>query len=165
MESYYKGYTKRHKITLHSNNRVLQITNEGLLQMVVDEGNNGTQIELQEYINPDCMRRSLSLYYNNTKITFNTPHKNENVQIYTSNDCSNDYSYCSPYIIEKKINKINKIAIQNNSFASYALDDYNRNENLPGPIKWWDLDTTNNGLKTPKPNQLWLVKFLTSCPL
>ena len=76
MESYYKGYTKRHKITLHDYNRVLQITNEGLLQMIVDEGNNGTQIELHEYINPDCMRRSLSLYYNNTKITFNTPHKN-----------------------------------------------------------------------------------------
>tara|TARA_B100001175_G_C19100546_1_gene444900 strand:- start:38 stop:520 length:483 start_codon:yes stop_codon:yes gene_type:complete len=160
MDSYYKSYTKRHKITLHNDNRVLQITDEGLLQMVVDNGHNATQIELQESINPDCMRRSLSLYYNNTKITFNTPHKNEDVQIYiSSNDCSNDYSYCSPYIIEKKINNI---AILNNSFASFALDDYNRNENLPGPIKWWHLNTTINGLKTPKPNQLFTIKYLSN---
>ena len=28
-----------------------------------------------------------------------------------------------------------------------------------GPIKWWDLDTTNNGKKIPKPNQLFIVKY------
>ena len=52
---------KHHKITLHNDNRVLQITNEGLLQMVVDEGNNGTQIELQEYINnlPDIYHKNI----------------------------------------------------------------------------------------------------------
>ena len=155
MDSYFYGYTKRHKITLHSDNRVLQITDEGLLYMVVDNGHNGSQIELQEYINPDCMRRSLSLYYNDTKITFNKSCKNEAVQI----NISNDSSTYSPYIIEKKINNLNNIAILNNSFALFALDDFNRTEKIPGPIKWWDLDTTNNGKKIPKPNQLFIVKY------
>ena len=158
MDSYFYGYTKRYKITLHSDNRVLQITDEGLLQMVVDNGHNGSQIELQEHINPDCMRRSLSLYYNDTKITFNKSCKNEAVQI----NISNDSSTYSPYIIEKKINNLNNIAILNNSFASYALDDFNRNHEIPGPIKWWDLNTTTNGLKTPKPNQLFTIKYLAN---
>lgn len=155
MDSYFYGYTKLYKITLHSDNRVLQITDKGYLQMVVDNGHNGSQIELQEYINSDCMRRSLSLYYNYTKITFNKSCKNEAVQI----NISNDSSTFSPYIIEKKINKLNNIAILNNSFASFALDDYNRTKKIPGPIKWWDLDTTNNGKKIPKPNQLFIVKY------
>ena len=47
----------------------------------------------------DCMHRSLSLYYNDTKITFNKSCKNENVQI---NILNNSSTY-SPYIIEKKI--------------------------------------------------------------
>ena len=155
MNSYFYSYTKRYKITLHSDNRVLQITDEGLLQMVVDNGYNGSQIELQEHINPDCMRRSLSLYYNDTKITFNKSYKNENVQI----NISNDSSTYSPYIIEKKINNLNNIAILNNSFALFALDDYNRTEKIPGPIKWWVLDTTNKGKKIPKSNQLFIVKY------
>ena len=155
MDLYYSGYTKRHKITLHSDNRVLEITNQGLLQMIVDNGHNGTQIELQEYINSSCMRRSLSLYYNDTKIIFNKPSKNEDVQI----NFSNNSSTYSPYIIEKKIDSLNKIVILGNSFASYALDDFNRNYEKPGPIKWWDLDTTNNGKKKPKPNQLFTIKY------
>ena len=62
-------------------------------------------------------------------------------------------------ILLKKINNLNNIAILNNSFALFALDDFNRTEKIPGPIKWWDLDTTNNGKKIPKPNQLFIVKY------
>jgi hypothetical protein len=153
MDSYFIGSTKKYNIILYNNNRVLQITPEGYLQMVLDESK-ATQMELQEYVNCNCMRRSLSLYYNNNPIHFKYPKKNENVKIDLSD------TSCKPYILEKKDNHITHFAILNNSFALWGLDDYNRLDNIDGPIKWYELNTTNNGLKTPKPNQLFSVKYL-----
>lgn len=159
MNSYYTTPTiKQHNIILYYNNRVLQITEQGYLQMVTDEQHNATPLQLKEYINHDCMRRSLSLSYNNIPIAFNYPIKNTDVKI-ISTENTNEESI-KPYIIEKNYDNKIHFAILDNTFASFALDDYNRTNSSNGSIKWWDLDSINNNKKTPKPNQLFTVKYL-----
>ena len=104
------------------------------------------------------MRRSLSLSYNNIPISFNYPIKNTDVKI-ISTENTNEESI-KPYIIEKNYDNKIHFAILDNTFASFALDDYNRTNSSNGSIKWWDLDSINNNKKTPKPNQLFTVKYL-----
>ena len=132
--------SKTHFITLNRGNRVLQITEDGYLNMIVPTRTvPGTTLTLIETTDSFNMRRSLTLHYNNNPICFEKSIKNTNVKLDIS-------KYANlPYVFEKEQFDMKTIAIVNHRFAEFALDDYMGNE--PGPIKWWSLDTVDNSKK------------------
>ena len=145
--------SKTHSITLNRGNRVLQITEDGYLNMIVPTRTNlGTTLTLIETTDSFNMRRSLTLHYNNNPMCFEKPEQNTNVKLDLS-------KYANlPYVYEKEQFSMKTIAIVNHRFAEFALDDYMGNE--PGPIKWWNLDTKDSTIKTPKENQWFTINIV-----
>jgi len=145
--------SKTHSITLNRDNRVLQITEAGYLNMIIPtRTDTGTTLTLIETTDSFNMRRSLTLHYNNNPICFEKPIKNTNVKLDIS-------KYANlPYVFEKEQFDMKTIAIVNHRFAEFALDDYMGNE--PGPIKWWNLDTKDSTIKTPKENQWFTINII-----
>ena len=138
------------EVTLHRNDRVLEITDNGTLTMIDSNKSNGTKLIIKECIDIN-MRRSLFLYYKNKPFSFKTAKHLTDVEI-NLNESPSSF----PHIIEKETFKISSIAILNSNNPKLALDDYMSKKN--GIIKWWDLYTDEFGRKIPTTNQWFTVK-------
>ena len=138
------------EVTLHRNDRVLEITEKGNLRMVDSNKSNGTKLIIKECIDIN-MRRSLFLYYKNKPFSLKPAKHLTDVEI----NLNDSISYF-PHIIEKELFKINSIAILDSNNPKLALDDYMCKKN--GIIKWWDLYIDESGLKIPTSNQWFIVK-------
>ena len=135
-------FTETFPIKLVRGERVLVIDDDGFLYMEMNNGENGTILELKEYTSIDDMRRRSSINFNSKILKLNQPQKGINVCI--------DDNGITPYILEKDKFNNNIIGFLNNAFINLTLDDYEGNQ--PGNIKWWN--TTDIGTqRTLKENQ------------
>lgn len=137
-------------ITLHRDSRVMEIGENGNLRMEKSNGTNGTKLEMRIEIEEYDMRQNIGLYFNGKKMSFQQPKKEDDVRIIEDG--------IQPYIIEKEQFSQNIIALTNDRFGEFALDDYQGNK--PGPIKWWNMWKDNKtGQHSIKPNQWFSVSL------
>lgn len=139
-----------YKITLHRGERVLKIGDDGSLRMVEDYGNNGTLLKMVIEIDKEDMRQNISLYLNDEIITFNESVKADDVYVKAGG--------IPVFVVEKDKFSQNVIALTNDRFGDLALDDYQGDAEIEGPIKWWNVwKDGETGQNTIKPNQWFNV--------
>ena len=142
--------TTEHFLKLHRDDRVLEITSDGYLRMILSDGSNGSIFKLIQISDLGNQCIDYSLYYKDNRISFDSD--NNDVKI---NDSGTKYPYIT--ITSKPLVNTHHMAILNNRFASLVLDNHNGKN--PGPIKWSLLDIGKYGKVTFKDNQWFLIAY------